>query len=85
MLAIPGPDFDSNIGVFRPGHTRAYPVKLIQEKKWLLGGFSSICWLKKYLLSTMTQQRPNSLALLYIEIDLLSTLWICFENFVLQF
>ena len=44
--------------------------------------FSSLHRVKTYLRSTMTQQKLNSLALIYIERDLSSRLW---ESLVLQF
>ena len=47
--------------------------------------FSSLRRLKTYLRSTMTQQRLDSLALLYIERDLTSKLWNSLEDLVLQF
>ena len=47
--------------------------------------FSRLRRLKTYLRSTMTQQRLDSLALLYIERDLSSKLWNSLEDLVLQF
>ena len=47
--------------------------------------FSSLRRLKTYLRSTMSEQRLDNLALLYIERDLSSTLWNSLEQLVLQF
>ena len=47
--------------------------------------FSSLHRVKTYLRSTMTQQRLDSLGLLYIERDLSSRLWESLEQLVIEF
>ena len=47
--------------------------------------FSSLRRIKTYLRSTMSQTRLSSLALLYIERDLSSTLWNQMDGLVIKF
>ena len=47
--------------------------------------FSSLKRVKTYLRSTMTQERLNNLALLYIERELSTTLWESMDDVILTF
>ena len=47
--------------------------------------FSSLKRVKTYLRLTMTQERLNNLALLYIERELSSTLWESMDDVILTF